>query len=51
MERYNCCFVTESALEDAVAPLRDAVAYVRDEPSMMDSKEVSIYEKVCSLLK
>lgn len=32
--------------EDAVAPLRDAVAFVRDEPSMMDSKEVSIYEKV-----
>lgn len=35
--------------EDAVAPLRDAVAYVRDEPNMMDSKEVSIYEKVCLL--
>lgn len=33
--------------EDSVAPLRDAVAYVRDEPRMMDSKTVSIYEKVC----
>lgn len=32
--------------EDAVAPLRDAVAYVRDDPRMMDSKDVSIYEKV-----
>lgn len=35
--------------EDSIAPLRDAVAYVRDEPKMMDSKEVSIYDKVCSL--
>ena len=35
--------------EDSIAPLRDAVAYVRDEPQMMDSKEVSIYEKVCLL--
>lgn len=35
--------------EDAVAPLRDAVAYVRDDPRMMDSKDVSIYEKVRQL--
>ena len=34
--------------EDSIAPLRDAVAYVRDEPKMMDSKEVSIYDMVCS---
>lgn len=33
--------------EDSVAPLRDAVAYVKEEPRMMDSKNVSIYEKVC----
>jgi helicase required for RNAi-mediated heterochromatin assembly 1 len=33
--------------EDALAPLRDAVAYVKEDPSMMDSKEVCIYEKVC----
>lgn len=32
--------------EDAVAPLRDAVAYVREDPQMMDSGSVSIYEKV-----
>ncbi|GFF26084.1 ATP binding protein, putative [Aspergillus udagawae] len=32
--------------EDAVAPLRDAVAYVRNDPQMMDSRAVSIYEKV-----
>ncbi|RAL12713.1 putative DEAD box helicase involved in nonsense mediated decay [Aspergillus homomorphus CBS 101889] len=32
--------------EDAVAPLRDAVAYVRDDPKMMDNKVASIYEKV-----
>lgn len=32
--------------EDAVAPLRDAVAYVRDNPRMRDSQTVSIYEKV-----
>lgn len=32
--------------EDAVAPLRDAVAYVRDDPQMKDSPAVSIYEKV-----
>lgn len=43
--------------EDAVAPLRDAVAYFREEPEMMDGQSVSIYEKVrwlahatCSLL-
>jgi hypothetical protein len=32
--------------EDAVAPLRDAVAYIRDDPQMMDSGSVAIYEKV-----
>jgi helicase required for RNAi-mediated heterochromatin assembly 1 len=32
--------------EDAVAPLRDAVAYVRNDPQMADSQAVSIYEKV-----
>ncbi|OJJ72488.1 hypothetical protein ASPBRDRAFT_74456 [Aspergillus brasiliensis CBS 101740] len=32
--------------EDAVAPLRDAVAYVKNDPRMMDSKLVSIYDKV-----
>lgn len=32
--------------EDSVAPLRDAVAYVRDNPHMMDSQIVAIYEKV-----
>lgn len=32
--------------EDAVAPLRDAVAYVRDDPHMMDSPLLNIYEKV-----
>jgi len=32
--------------EDAVAPLRDAVAYVRDDPQMKDSPAVSIYERV-----
>lgn len=32
--------------EDAVAPLRDAVAYVRDDPQMKDSPAMSIYEKV-----
>lgn len=35
--------------EDAVAPLRDAVAYVRDDPRMKDSPGVSIYEKVSSI--
>lgn len=35
--------------EDTIAPLRDAVAYVREDPKMMDSKAVSIYDKVCSL--
>lgn len=34
--------------EDSVAPLRDAVAYVRERPHMMDSKDVSIYDKVRS---
>mgnify|MGYP001086526793 CR=1 FL=1 len=33
--------------EDAVAPLRDAVAYVREDPQMMDSGSASVYEKVC----
>lgn len=32
--------------EDAVAPLRDAVAYVRDRPAMHDAADVCIYEKV-----
>ncbi|PLB45920.1 ATP binding protein [Aspergillus steynii IBT 23096] len=32
--------------EDAVAPLRDAVAFVRDDPNMSDSQMVAIYEKV-----
>lgn len=36
--------------EDAVAPLRDAVAYFRADPSMMDSQVVSVYEKVCPIL-
>lgn len=31
--------------EDSVAPLRDAVAYVRERPHMMDSKDVSIYDQ------
>ncbi|KAI9930023.1 hypothetical protein MW887_011833 [Aspergillus wentii] len=32
--------------EDAVAPLRDAVAYFREDPHMMDSQAVSIYDRV-----
>lgn len=36
--------------EDAVAPLRDAVAYVREDPRMMDSQTVAIYEKVSFFL-
>ncbi|KAE8398944.1 P-loop containing nucleoside triphosphate hydrolase protein [Aspergillus pseudonomiae] len=32
--------------EDAVAPLRDAVAYVREDPEMRDTNTISIYEKV-----
>lgn len=32
--------------EDAISPLRDAVAYVRDDPKMTDTKLVSIYDKV-----
>ncbi|RAK98890.1 putative DEAD box helicase involved in nonsense mediated decay [Aspergillus ibericus CBS 121593] len=32
--------------EDAIGPLRDAVAYVREDPKMMDSKVVSVYDKV-----
>lgn len=32
--------------EDAVSPLRDAVAYVREDPHMMDSQAACIYEKV-----
>lgn len=32
--------------EDAVSPLRDAVAYFKNTPSMEDSPFVSIYEKV-----
>ncbi|KAE8389150.1 P-loop containing nucleoside triphosphate hydrolase protein [Aspergillus alliaceus] len=32
--------------EDSVAPLRDAVAYVREDPQMQDSRTVSVYDKV-----
>ncbi|KAI2023264.1 hypothetical protein LOZ46_001595 [Ophidiomyces ophidiicola] len=32
--------------EDAVAPLRDAVAYVRQDPRMKDTLDICIYEKV-----
>ena len=32
--------------EDAVAPLRDAVAYYKETPWMEDSSTVAIYEKV-----
>jgi helicase required for RNAi-mediated heterochromatin assembly 1 len=32
--------------EDAVAPLRDAVAYVRHDPRMKDDQNICIYEKV-----
>lgn len=32
--------------EDAVAPLRDAVAYVRQSPRMKDTQDICIYEKV-----
>jgi helicase required for RNAi-mediated heterochromatin assembly 1 len=32
--------------EDAVAPLRDAVAYVRNDPQMKDDQNICIYEKV-----
>lgn len=32
--------------EDAVAPLRDAVAFVRSSPTMDDTNDVSIYDKV-----
>ncbi|KAK2748934.1 hypothetical protein FQN57_007217 [Myotisia sp. PD_48] len=32
--------------EDGVAPLRDAVAYFRNEPGMLDSPDCCIYEKV-----
>jgi helicase required for RNAi-mediated heterochromatin assembly 1 len=32
--------------EDAVSPLRDAVAYFKETPSMGDSASVSVYEKV-----
>lgn len=34
--------------EDSVAPLRDAVAYFREDPEMQDTNIVSIYEKVCT---
>jgi hypothetical protein len=33
--------------EDAVAPLRDAVEYLRDCPDIKDNNEISVYEKVC----
>ncbi|PWY90834.1 ATP binding protein [Aspergillus heteromorphus CBS 117.55] len=32
--------------EDSIAPLRDAVAYVREDPQMMDNNVASIYDKV-----
>jgi helicase required for RNAi-mediated heterochromatin assembly 1 len=32
--------------EDAIAPLRDAVAIVRDSPHMDDTGRISIYQKV-----
>lgn len=35
--------------EDAIAPLRDAVAFVREDPDMADSQIVAIYEKVSLL--
>lgn len=34
--------------EDSVAPLRDAVTMVRNNPQMHDAKNISIYEKVSS---
>lgn len=36
--------------EDAVAPLRDAVAEVKDVPNMMDNQGICIYENVSSSL-
>lgn len=33
--------------EDAVAPLRDAVAYVRQNPRIRDTHDLCVYEKVC----
>ncbi|KAJ5941450.1 hypothetical protein N7516_001618 [Penicillium verrucosum] len=36
--------------EDLVAPLRNAVAHVRDNPSMKDTADVSIYEKVIIII-
>lgn len=36
--------------EDAVAPLRDAVAIFRADPDMDDDKDVFVYEKVRALL-
>ncbi|KAL3473877.1 P-loop containing nucleoside triphosphate hydrolase protein [Aspergillus californicus] len=32
--------------EDSVAPLRDAVAFFKNDPDMRDHKKVSVYEKV-----
>jgi helicase required for RNAi-mediated heterochromatin assembly 1 len=37
--------------EDAVAPLRDAVTFVREDPSIMDTKDVFTYEKVSTQRK
>jgi helicase required for RNAi-mediated heterochromatin assembly 1 len=37
--------------EESVALLRDAVAYVRDDPRMDDTQEVCIYDKVCHCRK
>lgn len=37
--------------EDAVAPLRDAVAYFRHDPRMSDSSQCCVYEKVITFPK
>ena len=37
--------------EDSVALLRDAVAYVRENPSMTDTSDTCIYDKVSPCLK
>lgn len=31
--------------EDTVAPLRDAIAWIRTSPNMLDKKDVFVYEK------
>lgn len=40
--RTHYCLIRE----DSVAPLRDAVTMVRNNPQMNDAKNISIYEKV-----